>query len=260
MSKECVSIKELDLLLEQRSKNRLINYVEEAISHLEKMESGNESLAETIIRGLDINTSKNLIDNDGDDTYCVSSTLDDIKLINFHKVDGWREECVFRCNKEDEKELLAKAVVLNFLLRACNEVKLCDIDLDIKELNMGDALNSDNMTDFEERIETLALRLLIPQKEFNSSLAKDILNLYYDRNHGKSELLTIELYRNIFIARLRSYGVSKKVAELRLKYATFNKDGSYGYAADATASHLFDDFTKRYYDSDNIKEPQKKIG
>lgn len=258
MSKECIYVKDLDNLLDEGNKNRLINYVEEAIRHLENMETGNESLAETIKRGLNIKEHKSLINYDGADYYNVSSTIDDIELIYFHKVDGWREERRFHCNNEDEKELLAKAVVLNLLLRACNEMKLCDTNLDIKELKISDALNSDNMTDFEARIEALAVRLLIPQKEFNSSLARDISNLYYNRNHGKKELLSVEIYRNIFIARLQSYGVSKKVAELRLKYGVFNQDNIYTYTHEENYS--LDDFTRRYYDSDNIKDAQKKIG
>lgn len=259
MSKECISLKELDNLLDERNKNRLINYVEEAIRHLESMETGNESLAETIKRGLNIKESKSLIDTDGADYYNVSSTLDEIKLIYFHKVDGWREERRFACNSEDEKELLAKGVILNLLLRACNEVELCDTNLDIKELKMFDALISNYMTDFEKRIEALSTRLLIPQKEFSCGFAKVIQNLYYERNKGKKELLSVELLRSVFIARLQSYGVSKKVAKIRLENAVFDENISYSYVTPDVYASL-DDFARGYYDSDDINEPQKKIG
>ncbi len=242
-----ITIKELEGKLEKSDQSDLINYIKNAIRHMEKM-NANEN---DIINGNNMSIERrfmSLKSSDEQKRYDVEVSNNEVVLYNYGE-DSWTPiNGHYSCNHENERELLAKAVILRFLLSALSDKGIAKID----QIYLKDALGTENMTDFEKRIEELASRLIIPQSVFSDELGHDIAKLLYDEGRGEKSLIGFELERNILLAKLQSYGANEKMARVRLKNAVF--DGKYD---SYTERPYLNKFTYYYDDMHNEKDPVK---
>lgn len=119
--------------------------------------------------------------------------------------DNWRPcSSICYCSFENERELMAKGVILNFILnfilRALKNKEIADV----KQIALKNAMGNKTMGKLESKIEEFTARLLIPKAFFSEELGKDIIRLF--RNE-KNEIIDVEMERNIILAKLQSYGV-----------------------------------------------------
>lgn len=248
MSKQdCMTIKELEGKLEKSDIALLTNYIRQAVNHMEIM-GANES---DIIEGSQIKISKELFSligsADEQKKYSVKVVNNEIKIWCYDW-DSWVTR--YACSPENERELLAKGVILIFLVKALNDNGI----LEINEILLEDVLSNEAKTDFENEIEKLASRLLIPQSVFNDKLGHDIARLLYNEGKVEKELIDSNLERSILLAKLQSYGVNEKMAKVRLKIAVF--DGE--YTEDIEQWNL-NHFTYYYKENPDEKELSKNM-
>lgn len=246
LKQDYITIKELGEKLDECDINKLISYVDKAVKHMEVM---NATETDIIKANNIVCDRKESLSYKGESEYGIEVTDEQIDLWKSKEdEDSWRPySSEFLCGFEIERELMAKAVILNFILRALKNKNMADV----KQIALTNAIDNKNMSKLESRIEEFTARLLIPKSFFSEELGKDIIRLY--RNEG-NEIIDVEMERKIILAKLQSYGVSDSMARLRLKIASF--DGEYN---DYTDVHYLSSFTYYYDEMHEKKNPVKKM-
>ncbi len=248
LKQEYITIKELGKILDERDINLLISYVDKAVKHMEVMGTSEIDIINANKIACKGNILKSLSHKDKDE-YDIEVTDKQIDLWKSKEVeDSWKPYSTeFLCGYEIERELKAKGVILNFILRALRNKGMADVI----QIGLKDAIDNKNMGKLESRIEEFAARLLIPKSFFSNELGKDIVRMMRDE---RNEIVDIEMERNIILAKLQSFGVSETMAKLRLKIASFG--GEYD---SYTEKPYLDDFTYYYDDIHNEKDSAKEM-
>ncbi len=245
LKQDYITIKELGEKLDECDINRLINYVDEAVKHMEIINANENDIIRANNIKCDKRTSKYIDENQ----YNIEVTNEQIDIWkSMNSDDNWRPcSSICYCSFENERELMAKGVILNFILRALKNKEIADV----KQIALKNAMGNKTMGKLESKIEEFTARLLIPKAFFSEELGKDIIRLF--RNE-KNEIIDVEMERNIILAKLQSYGVRDEMARLRLKIASF--DGEYN---DYTDKDYLSSFTFYYDEMNERKESVKKM-
>lgn len=248
LKQEYITIKELGEILDERDINLLISYVDKAVKHMEVMGASEIDIINANKIACKGNILKSLSHKDKDE-YDIEVTDKQIDLWKSKEVeDSWKPYSTeFLCGYEIERELKAKGVILNFILRALRNKGMADVI----QIGLKDAIDNKHMSKLETRIEEFAARLLIPKSFFSKELGEDIIRIFCDE---RNEIVDIEMERNIILAKLQSFGVSETMAKLRLKIASFG--GEYD---SYTEKPYLDDFTYYYDDIHNEKDSAKEM-
>lgn len=247
--KAVMTIKELNEELDLRMKNKVLHEVSAAVDYLEAIGADENVL----LSGSNINCNE-IVSNSKENIpmYYVLVEENGVWLQVFTNSELAGVES-FLCNPDDKRELLAKAAILNLILKALenNGIK------GIEQIMLADALNENNMTNFEKRIEELASRLLIPQKEFTTEPAKAIYRVVSNEEEHYKQLINIRLAKELFLEKLcQAYGVSKKIAKIRLSIANFT--GAYTIN-DHKQNRALNNFKSNYYYDDSEDVPCKTM-
>lgn len=244
LKQDYITTKELGEKLDECDINSLINYVDEVVKHIEIIGANEDD----IIRANKIKCDENTSDHINENEY-------DIEVTN-EKIDMWKFKdsvCFFGFSFpttftiQEEKELKAKGIILNFILKILNKKEIADV----KQIALKNAIGNKNMNKLESKIEEFAARILIPKSFFSEELGNDIIRIYLD---GKDAIIDVETERNLILEKLKSFGVTDEMARLRLKIANF--EGKYD---DYTDREYLNSFTYYYDEMQKKKEPVKKM-
>ena len=244
LKQDYITTKELGEKLDESDINRLINYVDEVVKHIEIIGANEDDIIRANKIKCDENTSNYMDEN----KYDIEVTNRKIDMWKFKDSDDYFRPSLSTCfGFEEEKELKAKGVILSFILKILNDKEIAEV----KQIALKNAIGNKNMNKLESKIEGFTARILIPKTFFSEELGNDIIRIYLD---GKDAIIDVETERNIVLEKLKSFGVSDEMARLRLKIATF--EGKYDNYTD---SEYLSDFTYYYDDMQEKKEPAKKL-
>lgn len=241
--KKIVKTNEIDNYYDIKVINRAWYMVKDAIKIIEDMNLDIDVISKAL--GLNILDEKfTNISCVERDFFVVSTNRDGIKLSMYTKDSDAKSY-----DDTSRNELVAKGIILNFFLKAFEIDDASPID----EIQIEDALNKDNMTEFCGRVEALASRLLIPKKEFSDEIGEIVYNASYNEQRGEEQLLSISLIRKLLIEKLmKKYNVTEHMANVRLLNANLG-DNKY----DSLVQSVISDFKRLYFDSESAKETAK---
>lgn len=156
IKQDYITIKELGEKLDECDINKLISYIDKAVKHMEVINANEKD----IIKANNIECEK--ITSDGCDSegkYKIEVTDEQIDLWKSKEdEDSWRPySSEFFCGFEIERELKAKGVILNFILRALKNKNMADV----KQIALTNAIDNKNMSKLESRIEEFTARLRV---------------------------------------------------------------------------------------------------
>lgn len=243
LKQDYITTKELGEKLDECDINSLINYVNEVVKHFEIIGANEDE----IIRANKIKCDENTSDHMDENEYDIEVTNEKIDMWRFKDFYflGFSFPTIFTF--EEERELKAKGIILNFILKILNKKEIADV----KQIALKNAIGNKNMNKLESKIEEFAARILIPKSFFSSELGNDIIRIY---RKGKDAIIDVEMERNIILEKLKSFGVTDEMASLRLKIANF--EGKYD---DYTDREYLNSFTYYYDEMQKKKEPVKKM-
>lgn len=241
--KKIVKTNEIDNYYDIKVINRAWYMVKDAIKIIEDMNLDIDVISKAL--GLNILDEKfTNISCVERDFFVISTNRDGIKLSMYTKDSDAKSY-----DDTSRNELVAKGIILNFFLKAFEIDDASPID----EIQIEDALNKDNMTEFGGRVEALASRLLIPKKEFNDELWETVYYASRNEQTGEEQLLSVSLIRKFLIEKLMAkYNVTEYVANVRLFFAELNTE-----KYDSLGRSAIKSFKRSYFDSESTKEQSK---
>jgi len=245
LKQDYITTKELGEKLDECDINSLINYVDEVVKHIEIIGANEDD----IIRANKIRCDKKTSDYMDENKFDIEVTNEKIDMWKFKDFDDYYRPYLPICFslEEEERELKAKGIILNFILKILNKKEIADV----KQIALKNAIGNKNMNKLESKIEEFAARILIPKSFFSEKLGNDIIRIYLD---GKDAIIDVETERNLILEKLKSFGVTDEMARLRLKIANF--EGKYD---DYTDREYLNSFTYYYDEMKEQKEPVKKM-
>ena len=203
-----MTLKEFDEKYEEWDKNKLYDLIKRTISHFDILGCNLDDILNA--SGINYREHVILIRSRNKHEGVNINVKNQEGIILSYNVTNMQSYYKALSDIKMSNELKAKGIVLYLILKAFK----------IENLEMENALNSEEL--LVGKIEKLASMLLIPSKELNEEVAKDIIKIQYDMAKRDEDLVDIFLLRKLFNEKIkRKYHVSEKMINYRIQTTDF---------------------------------------